>query len=47
MKILLTGASGQLGKELQPLLAKLGMTRRTEVAALAARLDERQIARDT
>jgi len=29
------------------LLAKLGMTRRTEVAALAARLDERQIARDT
>ncbi len=29
------------------LLAKLGMTRRTEVAALAARLDERQSARDT
>jgi two-component system response regulator DevR len=29
------------------LLAKLGMTRRTEVAALAARLDERQNARDT
>ncbi len=29
------------------LLAKLGMTRRTEVAALAARLDERQHARDT
>ncbi len=29
------------------LLAKLGMTRRTEVAALAARLEERQNARDT
>ncbi len=29
------------------LLAKLGMTRRTEVAALAARLDERRHARET
>jgi len=29
------------------MLAKLGMTRRTEVAALAARLEERQAARDT